>query len=144
MAVSLGVLVMAAVLAVSAGPSWAVHDLNLLKLDGTATGTPVDWNDINPPVGGGAIPPLSQSGATARVFVPECVTQVVPPAANSTCVPAGTDPKTVESPNGDGTCFTGGGSKDGLDTLYVGAGIALVIAALTGFLRFGRVDGNNR
>ena len=35
-------------------------------------------------------------------------------------------------------------SKDGLDTLYVGAGIALVIAALTGFLRFGRVDGNNR
>jgi hypothetical protein len=36
------------------------------------------------------------------------------------------------------------GTKDGLDTLYVGAGIALVIAALTGFLRFGRVDGNNR
>jgi len=35
-------------------------------------------------------------------------------------------------------------SKDGLDTLYVGAGIALVIAALTGFLRFGRVDGNGR
>src|SRR5262245_28855003 len=35
-------------------------------------------------------------------------------------------------------------SKDGLDTLYVGAGIALMIAALTGFLRFGRTDGNDR
>ena len=35
-------------------------------------------------------------------------------------------------------------SRDGLDTLYVGAGIALVIAALTGFLHFGRTDGNNR
>jgi len=35
-------------------------------------------------------------------------------------------------------------SKEGLDTLYVGAGIALVIAALTGFLRFGRVDGGDR
>jgi uncharacterized membrane protein YqhA len=35
-------------------------------------------------------------------------------------------------------------SKDGLDTLYVGVGIALVIAALTGFLRFGRVDTNGR
>jgi uncharacterized membrane protein YqhA len=33
-------------------------------------------------------------------------------------------------------------SKNGLDTLYVGGGIALVIAALTGFLRFGRADGN--
>jgi hypothetical protein len=71
----------------------------------------VDWNDINPPVGGGAIPPLAQSGATARVFVPQCVTQVV---AN-TCVPAGTDPKTVENPNGDGTFFSVG-SKDVLDT----------------------------
>ena len=35
-------------------------------------------------------------------------------------------------------------SRDGLDTLYVGAGIALVIAALTWFLHFGRTDGNNR
>jgi len=34
-------------------------------------------------------------------------------------------------------------SKNGLDTLYVGGGIALVIAALTGFLRFGRTDGND-
>ena len=34
-------------------------------------------------------------------------------------------------------------SRDGLDTLYVGAGIALVIAALTWFLHFGRTDGNN-
>ena len=51
--VSLQLAVMVAVLALSAGPGWAVHDLNLLKLDGTATGTPVDWNDINPPVGGG-------------------------------------------------------------------------------------------
>ena len=33
-------------------------------------------------------------------------------------------------------------SKDALETLYVGAGIALVIAALTGFLHFGRTDGN--
>ena len=29
-------------------------------------------------------------------------------------------------------------SKSGLDTLYLGAGVALVIAALTAFLRFGR------
>jgi hypothetical protein len=86
--------------------------LNLLKLDGTATGTPIDWNDINPPVGGGAIPPLSQSGATARVFVPQCVTQVT----TNLCTPPGTPPKTVEHPNGDGTYFTGGGSKDGNDT----------------------------
>ena len=35
-------------------------------------------------------------------------------------------------------------SKDGPDTLYVGAGIALVIAALTLFLRFGRTEGNDR
>ena len=35
-------------------------------------------------------------------------------------------------------------SKDALDTLYVGAGIALVIAALTAFLHFGRTDGNGR
>jgi uncharacterized membrane protein YqhA len=35
-------------------------------------------------------------------------------------------------------------SKDGLDTLYVGGGIALVIAALTGFLHYGRTDGNDR
>ena len=34
-------------------------------------------------------------------------------------------------------------SKNGLDTLYVGGGIALVIAALTGFLRFGRTDGDD-
>jgi hypothetical protein len=34
-------------------------------------------------------------------------------------------------------------SKNGLETLYVGGGIALVIAALTGFLRFGRADGND-
>src|SRR5262249_8493629 len=87
-------------------------DLNLLKLDGTATATPVDWNDINPPVGGGAIPPLSQSGASARVFVPQCVTQVT----SSACVPPGTNPKTVEDPNGDGTFFTGGGAKDDQDT----------------------------
>src|SRR5215831_11518165 len=105
-------VVLAAVLALSAGPGWAVHDLNLLKLDGTATATPVDWNDINPPVGGGAIPPLSQSGASARVFVPQCVTQVT----SSACVPPGTNPKTVEDPNGDGTFFTGGGSKDDQDT----------------------------
>src|SRR5262245_31302551 len=97
---ALQLLVVLAVVAVSAGPGGAVHDLNLLKLDGTATGTPVDWNDINPPVGGGAIPPLSQSGATARVFVPQCVTQ-----AATTCVPAGTNVKTVEDPNGDGTYF---------------------------------------
>jgi len=34
-------------------------------------------------------------------------------------------------------------SKNGLDTLYVGGGIALVIAALTLFLRFGRTDSND-
>ena len=34
-------------------------------------------------------------------------------------------------------------SKNGLDTLYFGGGIALVIAALTLFLRFGRTDGND-
>src|SRR5262245_16390036 len=97
-------------LVVSGTPAWAVHDLNLLKLDGTATAQPTDWNDINPPVGGGAIPPLSQSGATARVFVPQCVTQT-----SGTCVPAGTSGKVVEDPNGDGTYFTTGGSKDGND-----------------------------
>ena len=32
-------------------------------------------------------------------------------------------------------------SKGGLDTLYVGVGVAAVIAALTAFLRFGRMDG---
>jgi len=35
-------------------------------------------------------------------------------------------------------------AKSALDTLYVGAGIALVIAALTLFLRFGRTEGNDR
>ncbi len=32
-------------------------------------------------------------------------------------------------------------AKGGLDTLYVGVGVAVVIAALTAFLRFGRMDG---
>jgi uncharacterized membrane protein YqhA len=32
-------------------------------------------------------------------------------------------------------------SKGGLNTLYLGAAVALVIAALTAFLRFGKVDG---
>jgi len=34
-------------------------------------------------------------------------------------------------------------SKDGLDTLYLGTAVALVIAALTAFLRFGRMDGGD-
>jgi len=34
-------------------------------------------------------------------------------------------------------------SKDDLDTLYLGGAVALVIAALTAFLRFGRMDGGN-
>ena len=34
-------------------------------------------------------------------------------------------------------------SKSGLNTLYLGAAVALVIAALTAFLRFGR-EGNPR
>jgi uncharacterized membrane protein YqhA len=32
-------------------------------------------------------------------------------------------------------------SKGELNTLYLGAAVAVVIAALTAFLRFGRVDG---
>lgn len=32
-------------------------------------------------------------------------------------------------------------AKGGLDTLYLGVGVAVVIAALTAFLRFGRMDG---
>jgi hypothetical protein len=32
-------------------------------------------------------------------------------------------------------------SGAGLSTFYLGAGVALVIAALTAFLRFGRMDG---
>jgi hypothetical protein len=35
-------------------------------------------------------------------------------------------------------------SKSGLDTLYLGVGVAVVIAALTAFLRFGRMDGGKR
>ena len=35
-------------------------------------------------------------------------------------------------------------SKSGQDTLYLGVGVAVVIAALTAFLRFGRVDGGKR
>jgi uncharacterized membrane protein YqhA len=31
-------------------------------------------------------------------------------------------------------------SKGGLNTLYLGAGVAVVIAALTAFLRFGKMD----
>jgi uncharacterized membrane protein YqhA len=34
-------------------------------------------------------------------------------------------------------------SKDDLDTLYLGGAVALVIAALTAFLHFGRMDGGN-
>jgi uncharacterized membrane protein YqhA len=34
-------------------------------------------------------------------------------------------------------------SRSDLDTLYLGAGVALVIAALTAFLRFGRMNGSN-
>jgi len=104
----LQLVVLMAVVAVSAVPGWAVHDLEF-ALDGTATGTPIDWNAINPPVGGGPIPALPQ-GFTARVFVPQCTTQVL---ANA-CVPTGTDPKTVENPStpGDGTYFQTGASKD--------------------------------
>ena len=32
-------------------------------------------------------------------------------------------------------------SRDGLDTLYLGVGVGVVIAALTAFLHFGRMDG---
>jgi uncharacterized membrane protein YqhA len=35
-------------------------------------------------------------------------------------------------------------SKSGQDTLYLGVGVAVVIAALTAFLRFGRMDGGKR
>ncbi len=35
-------------------------------------------------------------------------------------------------------------SKSGLDTLYLGVAVALVIAALTAFLHFGRIDGGDR
>jgi uncharacterized membrane protein YqhA len=35
-------------------------------------------------------------------------------------------------------------SKGGLDTFYLGVGVAVVIAALTAFLHFGRIDGGNR
>ena len=35
-------------------------------------------------------------------------------------------------------------SKGGLDTLYLGVGVGVVIAALTAFLRFGRTDGGER
>jgi len=35
-------------------------------------------------------------------------------------------------------------SKGGLDTLYLGVGVAVVIAALTAFLHFGRMDGGDR
>jgi hypothetical protein len=35
-------------------------------------------------------------------------------------------------------------SKGGLDTLYLGVGVAVVIAALTAFLHFGRMDGGAR
>ena len=35
-------------------------------------------------------------------------------------------------------------SRGGLDTLYLGVGVAVVIAALTAFLRFGRMDGGKR
>ncbi len=35
-------------------------------------------------------------------------------------------------------------SKSGLDTLYLGVGVAVVIAALTAFLHFGRMDGGER
>ena len=35
-------------------------------------------------------------------------------------------------------------SKGGLDTLYLGVGVAVVIAALTAFLHFGRMNGGER
>ena len=35
-------------------------------------------------------------------------------------------------------------SKGGLETLYLGVGVAVVIAALTAFLHFGRMDGDER
>jgi uncharacterized membrane protein YqhA len=35
-------------------------------------------------------------------------------------------------------------SKAALDTLYLGVGVAVVIAALTAFLRFGKIDGSGR
>ncbi len=35
-------------------------------------------------------------------------------------------------------------SKSGLDMLYLGVGVAVVIAALTAFLHFGRIDGGDR
>jgi uncharacterized membrane protein YqhA len=35
-------------------------------------------------------------------------------------------------------------SKGGLDTLYIGVGVGVVIAALTAFLHFGRMDGGER
>ncbi len=35
-------------------------------------------------------------------------------------------------------------SKGGLDTLYLGVGVGVVIAALTAFLHFGRMDGGER
>ncbi len=35
-------------------------------------------------------------------------------------------------------------SKGGLDTLYLGVGVAVVIAALSAFLHFGRMDGGER
>ena len=35
-------------------------------------------------------------------------------------------------------------SQGGLDTLYLGVGVAVVIAALTAFLHFGRMDGGER
>ena len=56
-----------AVVALTATPVLAVHDLGLLCLDGNAddtgcTGpvgtTPVDWNSINPVVNSGLLPPL--------------------------------------------------------------------------------------
>jgi uncharacterized membrane protein YqhA len=35
-------------------------------------------------------------------------------------------------------------SRDGLDTLYLGVGVGVVIAALTAFLHFGRMNGGER
>ncbi len=35
-------------------------------------------------------------------------------------------------------------SKGGLDALYTGVGVGVVIAALTAFLRFGRTNGSER
>src|SRR5262245_22753183 len=115
------VLVVLAALTLTGAPVFAVHDLGLLCLDGNAddtgcTGpvgtTPVDWNSINPAVNSGVLPPLPPD-ANSRVFKPQCTSQIL---ANA-CVPAGTDTKTVENPPsgttpGDGTYFTGGGSKD--------------------------------